>query len=500
MTMLQRGSGVLCHITSLPSPYGIGDLGPGAYAFTDFLAASRQKIWQILPLNPTDLASDNSPYHSCSAFAFNPLLISPDLLIEDGLLTWSDVESIPDFAKERVEFDRVIPFKKKILSVAYERFKERSDTQEFESFCAEHSFWLDDYALFVTLKSGFQGLPWNKWPPEIKRRHTAALKSAQTRYHDEVQRELFHQYIFWKQWRRLKRYCYGKGIQIIGDMPIYVVHDSSDLWTRPELFQLDGNGRPSVLAGVPPDYFSQTGQLWGNPLYRWDRMKKTRFDWWIGRVAHNLSLYDWVRIDHFRGFVGYWEIPAKEKTAVKGRWVKAPALDFFTTLKKRFRTLPLIAEDLGIITPDVKEIMILFGFPGMKVLLFAFGDDNPDHPYLPHTYEKNCIAYTGTHDNNTVKGWFQMEAKPEERKRLFQYIGRTATDDDVHWELIKLGAVSEANNFIVPVQDIVGLGEEARMNRPATKQGNWRWRLRPDMLTSNLAEKLAGITDASGRV
>jgi 4-alpha-glucanotransferase len=497
--MQERGSGVLCHITSLPSGYGIGDLGPEAYVFIDFLVASRQKHWQILPLNPTDLRSDNSPYHSYSAFAFNPLLISPDLLIEDGLLDRSDLEPVPDFSNERVEFEKVISFKKKILFLAYKRFKGGADTQDFENFCAEHALWLDDYALFMVMKSRFHGIPWNKWPSEFKNRRPEALRSVQTRYHDEVQREFFCQYVFRKQWSRLKNYCNQQGIQITGDMPIYVVHDSVDPWTHPELFQLDENGAPSVVAGVPPDYFSETGQLWGNPLYQWRRMKETNFEWWVNRVAHNLLLFDRVRIDHFRGFVGYWEIQAKEKTAIKGRWVKAPATDFFNRLKQRFRSLPIIAEDLGTITPDVKEIMSLFAFPGMKVLLFAFGEDDPDHPYLPHTYEKNCIVYTGTHDNNTVRGWFLKEAGPEEKRRLFRCIGRTVTEENIHWEFIRLGAMSVANTFIVPMQDVLGLGEESRMNRPATNKGNWCWRLLKHKLTPDLAEKFARITETCGR-
>jgi 4-alpha-glucanotransferase len=268
---------------------------------------------------------------------------------------------------------------------------------------------------------------------------------------------------------------------------------------HPELFKLDSSKKPYVVAGVPPDYFSKTGQLWGNPIYNWDAMKQTRYDWWVKRMELNLNLFDLVRIDHFRGFVGYWEIPAKESTAIHGKWVHAPAKDFFNELKKRFRSLPIVAEDLGIITPDVNEIMKHFDFPGMKILLFAFGEDNPEHPYLPHTYKKSCVVYTGTHDNNTVKGWFQTEAKPADKKRLFHYIGQTVSEQEMHWEFIKLGTKSAANTFIVPMQDILGLGEEARMNRPSTKKGNWRWRLLPEQLTAPLAEKLAEITEASGR-
>jgi 4-alpha-glucanotransferase len=305
--------------------------------------------------------------------------------------------------------------------------------------------------------------------------------------------------VFYRQWNRLKDYCNRKGILIFGDIPIYVVHDSVDVWTHPELFKLDPDREPFVVAGVPPDYFSKTGQLWGNPLYRWDVLKRTGYDWWIRRLEHNLKLFDVVRIDHFRGLVGYWEIPARENTAVNGKWVQAEAMDFFDRLNQRFSTLPIVAEDLGTITPDVEEIRERFGFPGMKVLLFAFGEDNPDHPYLPHTYEKNCVVYTGTHDNNTVRDWFKTEAKTKDKRRLFQYLGHQVTEQDVHRAFIEMGMKSEADTFIVPMQDLLGLGAEARMNRPATKRGNWSWRLLPDKLTSLLAENFAELTQISNR-
>jgi 4-alpha-glucanotransferase len=495
----QRGSGVLLHITSLPSPYGIGDLGPEAYAFVDFLAEARQRYWQILPLNPTDLSCDNSPYHSFSAFAFNPLLISPDSLIEDGLLDRKDVESYPTFPKESVDFRTIIPFKMKILLSAYELFRKRENKHGYEIFCEENVGWLDDYSLFVALKSRFRRRPWYKWPAEIKDRQPPAINAVREELTHEIQREKFLQYVFHKQWTSLKNYCDKRGIEVIGDIPIYVVHDSVDVWAHPGLFKLDKHKRPYVVAGVPPDYFSKTGQLWGNPLYRWDVMQQRKYDWWIERIAHNLKLFDWVRIDHFRGFVGYWEISAKEKTAIHGKWVKAPAMDFFKTIKQRFQSLPIVAEDLGIITPDVTEIMDFFAFPGMKVLLFAFGDDNPEHPYLPHTYKRNCLVYTGTHDNNTVQGWFGGEAKPEDKKRLFRYIGRFVQEKEIHREFIRMGAMSKANTLIVPMQDILGLGVEARMNRPATKTGNWRWRLLPEQFTPALTRSLREITTTSGR-
>ncbi|MDH5385663.1 MAG: 4-alpha-glucanotransferase [Candidatus Aminicenantes bacterium] len=497
--MNKRGSGVLLHISSLPSPYGVGDLGPGAYEFVDFLTASKQRYWQILPLTPTDPAFDHSPYHSYSAFAFNLLLISPDLLAEERLLDQRDLQDLPKFPRERVDYKSVRQLKRKIFHLAYECFKKKTDEEDFEKFCKENASWLDDYSLFVALKSRFRAKSWNEWPSEVRDREPEAIKTVRKELHEEIRKEKFLQHVFDKQWNRLKSYCNQNGILIFGDLPIYVVYDSVDLWTHPELFKLDSNRRPYVVAGVPPDYFSQTGQLWGNPLYRWDVLKQTRYDWWVKRMEHNLKLFDWVRMDHFRGFVGYWEVPAKESTAINGKWVRAPAMDFFNELKQRFRSLPIVAEDLGIITPDVKEVMEHFDFPGMKILLFAFGEDNPDHPYLPHTYKKNCLVYTGTHDNNTVRGWFKREAKPEDKKMLFRYIGRIVSEKEIHWEFIKLGAKSVANTFIVPMQDILGLGEEARMNKPATKRGNWCWRLLPEQVTVSLTEKLAEITETYGR-
>ena len=497
--MERRRSGILLHVSSLPSPYGIGDMGPEAYAFADFLAASKQRYWQILPLNPTDLASDNSPYHSFSAFAFNALLISPDRLIEDGVLDRKDVETLPIFPRKAVDFRNTISFKTKILFAAYERFRKMVNKQRYEKFCEDNASWLDDYALFVALKSRFRGEPWYKWPPEIRDRQQAALYDARRELDRDIQREKFLQYVFHDQWTRLKTYCLRRRIRIIGDIPIYVVHDSADVWADPEMFKLDADKKPSVVAGVPPDYFSKTGQLWGNPIYRWDVMRQRKYDWWIRRIAHNLKLFDWVRIDHFRGFVGYWEIPAKERTAVHGNWVKAPARDFFRNLEQRSLTSSIVAEDLGTITPDVREIMDIYSFPGMKVLLFAFGEDDPDHPYLPHTYGKNCLVYTGTHDNNTVQGWFREEADPEDKKRFYRYIGREVEDKDVHWEFIRMGAMSRANTLIIPLQDVLGLGAEARMNTPATKSGNWRWRYLSGQLTTSITENLSEMTERSGR-
>jgi len=497
--MRKRGSGVLLHITSLPSPFGIGDLGPWARRFADFLARSKQSYWQILPLNYTEGDFANSPYHSVSAFAGNPLLISPELLVQEGLLAETDLEPITNWPSGEIDYNAVIPYKKKLLASAYQSFRKRKQRYEYEKFCAENSWWLDDFSLFAALKQHLKGLTWNQWPAEIRDRDPKRLDSLKKEHEERIQYEKFLQFVFIQQWLSLKKYCNNRGISIIGDLPIYVVYDSVDLWVNPELFKLDQQKRPYVVAGVPPDYYSETGQLWGNPVYRWDVLKKTGYDWWVKRITYNLSLFDFLRIDHFRGLVAYWEIPAGEKNAVKGKWVEVPVVDFFNRLSKLNPSLPLIAEDLGYITPQVREIMQLFDLPGMKVLLFAFGDDLSTNPYLPHNIVKKSIVYTGTHDNNTVRGWFEKEATPEIRRRVFDYLGREVPAENIHWELIRLAMMSVANLAIIPMQDILGLGEEARMNDPAGSDKNWKWRLRPEQLTPSVAEKLLQMTEIYGR-
>lgn len=496
---MKRRSGILLHITSLPSPYGIGDIGPGAYRFADFLAEAKQSLWQILPLNPTDPEYHNSPYHTLSAFACNPLFISPELMVQEGLLDKQDSNLCSNYPEGKVDYKQVTEDKRKLFKLAYERFKKQGDNYEYEKFCSENSGWLEDYALFVSLKAHFNGLIWNQWPSEIRDRDPEALKSKRRELHDKIDLEKFIQFLFIQQWLKLKRYCHQRGIDIIGDMPIYVQYDSVDVWVNPEIFKLDNEKKPYVQSGVPPDYFSATGQLWGNPLYRWEALKERGYYWWIERIKHVLSSADLLRIDHFRGLVGYWEVPSVERNALNGRWVEAPALDFFNQLTVRFPDLPIIAEDLGTITPDVREIMQRFQFPGMKVLLFAFGQDDPVHPYLPHNYEKNCVAYTGTHDNNTTRGWFENEATPEEKQRLFKYLGREVKAEEVNWELIRLAMCSVANMVIFPLQDILGLGQEARMNQPATIKGNWLWRLSPEQLTPSHSRRLLEMTEIYGR-
>ncbi|MBU4304798.1 MAG: 4-alpha-glucanotransferase [Candidatus Omnitrophica bacterium] len=495
-----RGSGILLHISSLPSPFGIGDLGGRAYQFADFLERSGQSYWQVLPFNPTSSINGDSPYSSASAFAVNTIFISLELMAEAGWLTQRDIDGLPQFAQDSVDYQMVYDTRALLFKRAYEKFKEKNDMSEYAVFCRTHADWLEDFAEFTVFKSHFQERVWSEWPREIRDRDIAAMRHLKYQCHQEIEKEKFLQYVFFKQWFALKDYCNQKGIRIIGDIPIYVTYDSADVWTHPELFKLNEHKKPAVVAGVPPDYFSKTGQLWGNPVYNWDVIRGQEYAWWVRRIEHNLKLFDVVRVDHFRGFVDYWEVPAHEKTAVHGTWHKAPAYDFFQNLLERFPGLPIIAEDLGIITDEVKEVMLHFGFPGMKILLFAFGEDLPAHPYLPHNYIPNCVAYTGTHDNNTIKGWLKSEAQEEDKKRLFEYLGRKAPLSSLHWELIRLLMSSVADTVIFPLQDVLGKGEKDRMNIPGVGQGNWQWRFEQPELTEKIRTTLFQMTRRYARV
>lgn len=497
-----RKSGVLMYITSLPSPYGIGDLGPSAYEFIDFLKRARQTLWQVLPINATSSAYGNSPYNSISAFAGNILLISPDILVKEDLLAKEDLNPKPYFPEEFCDYEEAGKYKTWLFNIAYHNFRKKRMAKiphDYNEFCSENSEWLEDYALFIVIKRHSGNRCWNEWEKDLRDRLPQALDSASKTYGDEIEKEKFLQYIFFKQWAALKRYCNENNITLIGDMPIYVTFDSSDVWTNTGIFKIDKHKHSPFVAGVPPDYFSKTGQLWGNPVYRWRALKKTGYEWWIRRFKHSFRLFDIVRVDHFRGFVAFWQVPARETTAVNGKWVKAPAVNFFKVLLKTFTGLPIIAEDLGIITPDVKKIMSRFCFPGMRVLLFAFGEDDPQHPYLPHNFIQNCIAYTGTHDNNTVKGWFMSEAGEQEKRRLHAYLGHEVSADNVHWEFIKLCQSSIANTVIMPMQDILGLGAESRMNTPSEPKGNWRWRITPEQFNVFPEQELYRLTKESGR-
>jgi 4-alpha-glucanotransferase len=392
-------------------------------------------------------------------------------------------------------------YKERLLERAYLNFPEHGSKREhFEQFCIENSSWLEDFSLFVVLKKRVDGKIWNQWSEELRDRNGESLRNIQREYGDQIERIKFWQYLFFKQWQLLKAYCQEKEIYLVGDLSIYPSFDSADVWANPSLFKLDSEKRQTFVSGVPPDYFSETGQLWNGPVYEWEVLKKSGYKWWMDRIAHNVKLYDILRIDHFRGLVAYWEIPEGEKTAINGRWVEGPGEDFLNSLNQHFPHLPVVAEDLGTITPDVREFMNRFRLPGMKILMFAFNEDNPDHPYLPHTYNEACVVYTGTHDNNTVRGWFENEASEEVRRRLFNYLGREVATEEVNWSLIRLAMMSPARWVTIPMQDVLGLGENSRMNTPSVPLGNWEWRLFPNQLSEQLSERLQEMTIASGRV
>lgn len=497
--MQKRESGILLHVSSLPSSYGIGDLGKEAYFLIDFLFHAGQSLWQVLPLNPVNPICGNSPYSSISAFAANPLFISPDLLLEDGFLHLSDIEPGFQAVNNRVDYNTVISCKENLFTKAHGRFIKKKN-RHYEKFCVDQAYWLDDYALFVALKDHFGGKLWTSWPKDLRDRKKNALAKARRDFSDKISREKFLQFIFYKQWSNLKSYAQEKNISIVGDIPIYVTHDSADVWAHPHIFKLDKNKNPTVVAGVPPDYFSATGQLWGNPVYQWNELKKEKYAWWVDRIRYNLDFFDYLRIDHFRGLVGYWQVPVTETTAVNGEWAKVPAKDFFDTLLKHFPHCPIVAEDLGVMTEDVHEIMRLFGLPGMKILLFAFGDNLAKNPYVPHNHVSNCVVYTGTHDNNTARGWFEHEASQQTKQQLFHYFGREFTLYQIHWELMRVAMMSVADTVIFPMQDVLGLGSEARMNIPGTPSGNWEWRLLPGQAHLSLAKALRMMTETYGRI
>ncbi len=497
--MRKRHSGILLHISSLPSRFGIGDLGPEAYHFIDFLHQSQMHCWQILPINPTDGTYYHSPYSSPSAFAGNILFISPELLCKDGYIKEESLFSKIKLPKTKVNYEKVVMYKEQIFQEAYETFQSNPVMAKgWKVFLENQAFWLDDYALFTVMKEEFGGKVWTAWSDDLKYRKTEAITKFSAIFKDKLDKVKFLQYIFFKQWQALKDYAHQKEVEFIGDIPIYVTFDSVDVWMQPQNYKLDEGLNPYVVAGVPPDYFSETGQRWGNPVYHWETLKASGYSWWIERFKVNFELFDVVRIDHFRGMVNYWEIPAEEETALNGYWVDVPTEDFFNTVKNHFRSyfpdeeLPVIAEDLGIITDEVRNTMIQQGFPGMKILLFAFGDDE-HNPYLPHNYTENCVVYTGTHDNNTVCGWFQDDISEKEKQNLFQYLQREVSSKDIHWVFIELALKSSARLAIIPLQDILGLDGKARMNTPATTKGNWQWRFSSKALNDKLAKKLRAL-------
>lgn len=488
----ERTSGILLHPTSFPGPFGIGDLGRAAYQFVDWLALGEQRLWQVLPLGPTGYG--DSPYQCFSAFAGNPLLIDLLDLIERGYLTLDDV-AVPIFPSDHVDYGRVIPWKNSILSLAFARFQATPPPTAFTTFVAAQRDWLEDYALFMALKDEHGGKAWPEWAPELRDRQPEALAAARTRLAPTIQSHYFRQWLFFEQWLALKAYANAQRIHIIGDIPIYVAMDSADAWSQRHLFYFDDEGRPTVVAGVPPDYFSPTGQLWGNPIYNWEKMAATGYAWWIDRFRANLRLYDLIRIDHFRGFYNFWEVAGDAKTAEDGRWVDGPREHFFDTILATLGTLPLIAEDLGEPDPGVYALRDHYRFPGMRILQFAWASDGRD-PFLPQNYDKNCVVYTGTHDNDTTRGWYDKapESERDYARRYLRVDGR-----DIAWDMIRLALMSPAAIAIIPLQDCMNLGSEARMNTPAQASGNWGWRFLAQQLTTGIQQGLAELCRLYGR-
>jgi len=492
-----RSSGILLHPTSLPGPDGIGDLGPEAFRWLDFLSETGCQMWQILPLGPTGYG--DSPYQCFSAFAGNPFLISPAMLFNEGLLTKYDLADRPDFPTDFVDYGPVIIWKNTILDRAYANFTNTSDKKlidEFSAFKTKNITWLADFAIFMAIKEQNNYVAWDLWPENLRKRKPKALAAFNKNHQIDIEKHMFRQFLFFRQWQEVKSYAEKLEIKIIGDVPFVIAFDSADVWANPELFYLDQERLPTVVAGVPPDYFSSTGQLWGNPLYRWDIHKNTGYQWWLDRIQAVLQMVDVVRIDHFRGFEAYWEVPFGSLTAETGRWVKGPGQDFFKAVKEKLGNLPIIAEDLGLITDEVVKLREAFDLPGMKILQFAFSD-GPDDDFLPHNYPVNCFAYTGTHDNNTTRGWYNSAADYE-KDFCRHYLARSG--EDIAWSMIRALWQSVACNVIAPMQDLLNLDGEARMNLPGTPSGNWTWRMTPFAINSGLKKRLYETNFLYGRL
>ena len=493
--MTNRSSGILLHPTSLPGG-PIGDLGATAFAFVDWLAESGQASWQILPLNAVD--EGGSPYNALSAFAGNPLLVDLQALVAAGLLGAAALDA-PAELRTRLDFPAVSRWKEERLTEAHRAFREGAAPElagELEEYRARNAGWLDDYALFRALRHEHGGAPWNEWTPGLRERDEAALAEARERFSDAIDRRAFWQFLFDRQWAALRAHAAARGVRVIGDIPIFVAYDSADVWAHPELFELDARERPTVVSGVPPDYFSETGQRWGNPLYRWDALEERGYDWWVERFRRTFEWVDVVRIDHFRGFESYWAIPAREETAIRGEWRKGPGADFFRAVESRLGSLPVIAEDLGLITPEVEALRDELGLPGMRVLQFGF-DGEPENPHLPENYPAHAVVYTGTHDNDTIEGWWE---KATDAERLAVHARMAVDPAEPHWSFIRAVMDSGAELAIFPAQDVLGLGSEARMNTPGTSAANWVWRLEPGELSSTLAARLREATERAGRL
>jgi len=500
--LARRGFGILLHLTSLPGPYGCGDLGSSAREFAAWLARAGASCWQFLPLTPTETFLGNSPYSSPSAFAGNTLLVSPELLMREGRVRLAEAQQDVPPARGRVDFAAVRRHREPLLRAAFARARAGLDRDAaFQEFLAAHGpAWLDDYALFCALKKQHQGASWVEWAEPLRRRDPAALAAAARDLADEVETVRFAQHLFFAQWAQLRAHCRDLGVVLVGDLPIYVTHDSADVWAHQELFKLDEAGRPEVVAGVPPDYFSETGQRWGNPVYDWRANAAEGYAWWRSRLAHNLGLCDVVRLDHFRGFSAYWEIPAAEKTAVKGAWVEGPGEHFFRAVARAFPDLPFIAEDLGVITPEVTALRRTFGLPGMHVLMFGLGGDVGESTNALHHHEPVGVAYTGTHDNNTALGWFRSETGGDDAARFVDYLGHPLAEANAAAELVRLCLLSPARTAVIPMQDVLGLDGSARMNIPASENGNWGWRMERAAAAPALADALRRKAALFGRL
>ncbi len=499
-----RTSGILLHPTSLPSRFGIGDFGVQAYQFIDFLVESGQRLWQILPLTPTGYG--NSPYMSYSAFAGNPLLICPEYLREKGWLSEEDLTQVSEFPGGNVDFEKVIPVKMKWLKTAYQNFQINASAeqhQQLQQFCDRSAYWIEDYSLFMALKEKHHSAGWNSWEPaEVRQHQPEALEKVRQELSDRIGFYKFLQFEFNNQWHALKQYANEKNIQIVGDIPIYVAHDSADVWANPQLFYLEEEtGETSLMAGVPPDYFApETGQLWGNPVYNWEKLKESEFEWWVQRFRTMFDSVDALRVDHFRGFEAFWAVPKGETTAKNGQWLKGPGMELFEVLEQKLGKLPIIAEDLGTISAEVTALRECFDFPGMKILQFAFELES-ETQFLPHNYKnQNFVVYPGTHDNDTTVGWYQQLSE-EAKEKLWRYLDKPRQPEgEIHWELIRLGWSTVANQAIVQLQDLLGLGNEARMNAPGKSEGNWSWRYKPEDLSPELCDRLKMLTEIYQRL
>ncbi len=499
-----RSGGILLHPTSLAGPYGIGDLGSEARGFVDFLAGSGLKLWQVLPLGPTGYG--DSPYQCYSAWAGNPLLIGLEPLVEKGWLDPAALAGANGFPEERVDFERIVPWKTALLDAAAKAFFERASQQDrasYEKFCRENALWLEDFALFSALKQNQNMAAWTEWEPGARDRDPKALAKWRRQLEAPMAVQRFLQFVFFGQWRDLREYARERGVRIMGDLPIYVSHDSADVWANRQYFHLDAQGRPELVSGVPPDYFSETGQLWGNPIYRWDVLARDGYGWWLGRFRAAFDMLDMIRLDHFRGFEAYWEVPASEKTAVNGKWVKGPGSNLFRAAQEKLGELPFVAENLGVITPQVEAIREEFGFPGMAVLQFAFGTDDQAPTFRPHNYPREVVAYSGTHDCDTTVGWWSSEGRGEStrseedirRERDFALHYLNAGGQEINWVFIRTLMASVADTVVIPMQDVLGLGTESRMNQPATLGGNWGWRYRPGALKPEIVQRLREMTE-----